>query len=274
MTNDPAQTIQCPNCGAQSPANPPAPFCYSCGQPLGSAAGAPAPSQPPTPPAQGQPPTSPYGQPPTPPAYGQPPTSPYGQPPTSPAYGQPAWGQPPGGMPGYPGGYPYPKGSSGSGLKIVAVLGAVGLVAVIALAGVFFLTRGSGSTNGDGGTPTTRVTPKVTPNGNATAVPNDNIPSMNLNGAWEDMDTHDVHLIAWLGDRYEVLSVIDLDDGEEMEVRDQSWENETLIWTYYVPSTGYVVTMETVSLLSDDELECNWHGTAGSGSEILYRVVG
>jgi hypothetical protein len=92
-----------------------------------------------------------------------------------------------------------------------------------------------------------------------------------LAGSWKDQGTDDVHKIEWQVDRFVVISVIDTDDGEIMDIISQTWENEVLTWEYYVNSTGYYRTFETISL-EGNLLYCNWYGTAGSGTETLHRV--
>jgi hypothetical protein len=71
-----------------------------------------------------------------------------------------------------------------------------------------------------------------------------------------------------------VKSVESIGDQEAFEVRTSRWRNGTLEWSYYVPSTQYLVTY-ACSSVEDDALVCRWHNDHGmSGSAKLPRVVG
>jgi hypothetical protein len=91
-----------------------------------------------------------------------------------------------------------------------------------------------------------------------------------LAGVWRDPSTFSETTIVAKGSDFEVASVVD-DDGEAYEIIEQSWDGSTISWTYYVPSTGYTVTMESTAI-HQDTIECKWWGTAGEGTEILERV--
>ncbi len=92
-----------------------------------------------------------------------------------------------------------------------------------------------------------------------------------LAGKWQDPDTLTIHTISWLSGKYVVVSSID-NDNEVYVLKDQTWQDGTLTWTYYVPSTGYSVTFETVSL-NGDSLATNWSNDHGdSGTQDLQRV--
>lgn len=91
-----------------------------------------------------------------------------------------------------------------------------------------------------------------------------------LAGVWLDPSTASQTTIVEKDSGFEVASVID-NDGEVYEITDQSWDGTTISWTYYVPSTGYTVTMESTAV-HQDKIECKWWGTAGEGTETLERV--
>ena len=107
----------------------------------------------------------------------------------------------------------------------------------------------------------------------ATAVPADNSsgPIPGLAGKWQDPETYTVHTIAWQNGRYVVVSSIDAQEGS-YQVTSQDWTNGSLTWTYYVASTGYSVSFQTLAV-SGDSLYTNWWNDQGaSGTETLQRV--
>lgn len=91
-----------------------------------------------------------------------------------------------------------------------------------------------------------------------------------LAGSWVDSSTRTVCVIAWNRNTYTVTSCID-DDGEVYPLTDQSWSDGALTWSLHVPSTGYDLTYQTVSL-QGDSLMTRWWGTAGSGDQDMQRV--
>jgi hypothetical protein len=145
--DDPTRTFDAPGAGAQRNAT------QQFGQPeYGQPEYGQAPYGQPPHPQYGQSPypppqypQAPYGQPPYgQPPYGQPPYGqpPYGQPPYGqPQYGQPPYGQPPYGQPwGSPGGPGAQRPTKSRNTVIALVVGAVVLLAAIAV-GLFFLLR-------------------------------------------------------------------------------------------------------------------------------------
>lgn len=89
-----------------------------------------------------------------------------------------------------------------------------------------------------------------------------------LEGTWQEIGG-ETTVIKRIGNRLEVSSIIDSDD-EEFMVRDASFENGVFEWTYFVPSTQYVVTMRTTTI-TPHQLECTWKNEFTSSTETLYR---
>jgi hypothetical protein len=120
--------------------------------------------------------------------------------------------------------------------------------------------------------PSVPAVPTLAPQATA-AVPanNSSEPIPGLAGKWQDPDTTTVHTIAWQGGKYVVVSANNPDNGS-YQVTSQDWSGGVLTWTYYVPSSGYSVSFETVSV-SGDSLYTNWSNDQGaSGIETLQRV--
>ncbi len=91
-----------------------------------------------------------------------------------------------------------------------------------------------------------------------------------LAGKWQDPETMDVHTIVWQNNTYVVTSTV-APDGTNYPVVNQDFSNNTLTWTYSVPS-GAVVTF-TVQSVSGDSLYTTWsNDQSSSGDETLSRV--
>ena len=82
-------------------------------------------------------------------------------------------------------------------------------------------------------------------------------PPIDLQGVWFNPSTHDLTTILWENDQFEVVSIVDTDDGEVMRVTSSDWDGTRIRWSYYVPSTTYNVTFTMTSLVGDN-LNCDW----------------
>ncbi len=82
-------------------------------------------------------------------------------------------------------------------------------------------------------------------------------PPIDLQGVWFNPSTHDLTTILWENDQFEVVSIVDTDDGEVMRVTSSDWDGTRIRWSYYVPSTTYNVTFTMTSLVGDS-LNCDW----------------
>lgn len=117
---------------------------------------------------------------------------------------------------------------------------------------------------------TATPTPPPTPTSPPAPTP---IPMQGLEGSWEDPETGTVHTIVWNGFEYEVVSAINANRGE-YPVTEQSWDGESLFWTYYVASTGVSVSFQTISVTSGQLYTNWWNSSDASGTETLNRVAG
>lgn len=96
-------------------------------------------------------------------------------------------------------------------------------------------------------------------------------PPIDLEGVWLNPVTHSVTTITWTGDRFKVVSVVDLDDGDVYPVTASNWDGSIIQWGYYVPSTDYNVVFTMTSLVGDN-LNCDWYNDhGGSGTRTLQR---
>jgi hypothetical protein len=96
-------------------------------------------------------------------------------------------------------------------------------------------------------------------------------PIPGLAGFWQDSETLTVHTIIWDGNQYTVISSKNPDSGSH-EITDQSWNNGSLTWTYYVTANDTSVTFDTISV-DGDSLYTNWNNSRGdNGTETLVRV--
>jgi hypothetical protein len=135
----------------------------------------------------------------------------------------------------------------------------------VSVSGDSLFTNWSNS-DGDTGTETLQRVSSPIP-----SAPVNQEPIPGLAGSWLDSDTQVVHTIEWQNGQYVVISVMDAEEGS-YPITDQSWLNDTLVWTYYRQSTGTSVTFETVSV-SGDSLYTNWSNDIGeSGTWTLERV--
>jgi hypothetical protein len=91
-----------------------------------------------------------------------------------------------------------------------------------------------------------------------------------LAGTWQDPQTFDTFVIAWVNNQYVVKSVVY--EGTTYKITSQSWANNSLTWTYYIPESSSTLSYQTTSL-SGDSLFANWWNDQGdSGTETLGRV--
>jgi hypothetical protein len=66
------------------------------------------------------------------------------------------------------------------------------------------------------------------------------------------------------------IGIVDT-DGEVFEVREVTWTDGVLAWTYFVPSTSYTVSERTVRI-SAESLDVAWQNQTGaSGQETFAR---
>jgi hypothetical protein len=94
-------------------------------------------------------------------------------------------------------------------------------------------------------------------------------PMPELEGSWQY--SNKVYSIAWQNNQYEVTSVIDSEEGS-LDVTSQSWDGNSLTWTYFRPSTGRSITYSTTSV-NGNKLFINYSNDTGVlGSRILRRV--
>jgi hypothetical protein len=99
-------------------------------------------------------------------------------------------------------------------------------------------------------------------------------------GIWEDSQTGSKHTIVRDGQGYKVESIIT--DGydevsEVMEIRSSVYADGKISWSYFVPSTGYLVNFESVSY-DENTMHVLWTNNDGkgntlSGKETLIRIV-
>jgi hypothetical protein len=102
-------------------------------------------------------------------------------------------------------------------------------------------------------------------------VPDDSGPPIALQGVWYNPSTHDLTTILWQDGTFEVVSIVDTDDGEVMNVTSSNWNGSRIRWTYYVPSTTYNVTF-TMTSLAGDKLNTEWFNDhAASGTRTFQR---
>ena len=96
-------------------------------------------------------------------------------------------------------------------------------------------------------------------------------PPIALAGIWYNPTTHSRTTIVWQDGQFEVIGVIDTDDGEVFPVVSSDWNGTRIRWTYYVPSTDYTVTF-TMTSLAGNNLNCDWSNDHNaSGTRTLER---
>ncbi len=98
-----------------------------------------------------------------------------------------------------------------------------------------------------------------------------NAPSADfLIGRWQDNDSA-VFTFEKVGGDVKLTQIVD-DDGEVFELRDFGYKAGHFSFTYFVPSTGYVVTIRILTT-DGDELDADWVNSANdSGPERLVRL--
>ena len=90
-----------------------------------------------------------------------------------------------------------------------------------------------------------------------------------LIGTWHDNDSTR-YTFTKVGDQVKLTSIVD-DDEEVFELRDFAYKAGFFSFTYFVPSTGYVVTIRVLEH-EGDELDADWTNSAGeTGPERLVR---
>jgi hypothetical protein len=89
-------------------------------------------------------------------------------------------------------------------------------------------------------------------------------------GIWEDDDTKTRHLV-WIKDGEPTVIASLSSSGEEYEVKRSYWSDGVLEWSYYVPSTGYTVKLESTLALGT-KMWCNWDNSENSGEQAFTRV--
>ena len=92
-----------------------------------------------------------------------------------------------------------------------------------------------------------------------------------LIGVWEDLDTKSRHRVVFRNGAPSVISVID-DDGEVFRVQRTRYASGVLRWTYYVPSTRYIVSLTTLSV-QGDILWAAWSNNHGRSGRQKFRRV-
>jgi hypothetical protein len=96
-------------------------------------------------------------------------------------------------------------------------------------------------------------------------------PPISLAGIWLNPTTHSRTTILWSDGQFEVIGVIDTDDGEVFPVISSDWNGTRIRWSYYVPSTDYNVTF-TMTSLAGDNLNCDWFNDHdASGTRTMER---
>lgn len=90
-----------------------------------------------------------------------------------------------------------------------------------------------------------------------------------LQGTWQEFGGKTYEILT-TNNIPKLITIID-SDMEVFEVRESNWKNGNLSWTYYVPSTGYVVYMATTSI-SENEIQCTWRNDYDSGTDILTKI--
>ena len=96
-------------------------------------------------------------------------------------------------------------------------------------------------------------------------------PPIALAGIWLNPVTHSRTTIIWSDGQFEVIGVIDTDDGEVFPVTSSDWNGTRIRWSYYVPSTDYNVTF-TMTSLAGDNLNCDWFNDHdASGTRTMER---
>jgi len=76
-------------------------------------------------------------------------------------------------------------------------------------------------------------------------------PPIDLAGIWRNPVTNTLVTIIWEDDEFQVIYIIDSDDGEVYELTSSDWNGTRIRWSYYVPSTTYNVTYTMTSLSGD-----------------------
>ncbi len=91
-----------------------------------------------------------------------------------------------------------------------------------------------------------------------------------LAGTWQDPQTKDTFVIAWVNNEYVVQSVVW--ETTTYNITSQSWSGSSLTWSYYIPETKVTLTYDTTSI-SGDSLYTNWwNDQNNSGTETLGRL--
>jgi len=91
-----------------------------------------------------------------------------------------------------------------------------------------------------------------------------------IEGTWQEIGgaTYTIELQK----RTPVMTAITDSDGENFEIRESNWQDGVLSWIYFVPSTSYIVYMQTTSITAT-KINCTWFNDYSDGTEILYKVI-
>lgn len=92
---------------------------------------------------------------------------------------------------------------------------------------------------------------------------------LTLVGVWEDSGGC-TYTIEKSGRKLEVSLIVDT-DGEVFPVTDASVVDGAFVFTYLVPSTGYVVT-HRIREVQATELVADWENQNDKGTDTFYRV--
>jgi hypothetical protein len=92
---------------------------------------------------------------------------------------------------------------------------------------------------------------------------------LGLVGVWEDSGGCS-YTVEKIGRALEVSLIVDT-DGEVFPVTDASVVDGSFVFTYLVPSTGYVVT-HRIREVGATELVAEWENQHDNGTETFYRV--
>ncbi len=93
-----------------------------------------------------------------------------------------------------------------------------------------------------------------------------------LIGVWEDGETHNLITIEKVDGVPAVVSVIDQDDLSNAEIVSNNFKDGILEFKYHVPSTGYNLTMRTITL-TDKGLNYHWDNGNNSGDDTFKRMM-
>lgn len=91
----------------------------------------------------------------------------------------------------------------------------------------------------------------------------------NYVGVWQDQETESLTTVAIKGERLQVVSVVG-SDGENYPVKEQQWKDGLLSWSYFVPSTEYLVKIEATGV-EGNALNFHWSNHESSGDDAFLK---